>query len=120
MLHAGSDNVAWVTVTAKATSGLAESSYGSIVGLSSARDKHNLVGPGANEGRHLASRPIDRRSGLLAKGVYARCIAKLFDQIGQHCLDHAPVRGRGRTVIEIDPACYCHVIQSGPPTSSRK
>src|SRR6266511_230834 len=119
MLDSRSDYMASINPAGVAFSGFANSANRKVVCLGSSGNEYDLVGPGANQCRNLAPRTIDSRTRFLTKEVHARRIAEFFRQIWQHRLDHAPVGGRGSTVIQIDPACFCHSIDPMLPQCSQ-
>jgi len=82
-----------------------------VVAFRSAAREDDLAGPGAKQGGHRTTGPIQGLAGSARLRVEARRIAELLAEVGKHRLDNACVDGCRRGKVQID-GLVAHVVPS--------
>ena len=94
VFYAGGDDV-----VAEAAQGKGRALYGGVIGLRAPAGEHDLACTGAQAPGDDFAGVVHRHSRLLRERVYARRVAEVGPEIGEHGLQHLPAdRGRRRVV----------------------
>ena len=96
VFHPSGDDVALVRL------GLQGGVDGRGIAFRTAAGKQDLIGAGADQGRHLIPGPTDIDDQPAAEAVHAGGVAVAFGEIGQHGLHHLGGHFGGGIVIHID------------------
>ena len=103
MFNGGSDDVAPVSRRR-----FAQTPNREVVSFSAAGSEHDLVRLGADQGRDLATRAIDRCPSLLAERVNTGWISVSLGERSGHSRRHARVDRRRGAVIQVNAAIRGH------------
>ena len=74
---------------------------GQVVTLRTARGEYDLARPAIKQLRHVLAGCLEGVLGALTERVHRGWVAKDLPEVGQHCIKHPLVDGRGRCVIQV-------------------
>ena len=96
VLDGGGDDVA-----ACGSKGVGDAAEGGVVRLGAAAGEHHLAGAAAENAGHGVAGVGEGLLRLLTDAVDAGGVAEKLRHVGQHELQHAPVKGRGARMVHV-------------------